>query len=119
MARNNDSLVLRLSYGNHSFLLTGDIERAIEGWLVSSGFIAETDVLKVPHHGSRTSTSQALLEGLKPRFALISSGYENSYGFPHPEVIERLRAEGARVLRTDLQGLVTVRSDGVKIRASQ
>ena len=110
--RNNDSLVLRLTNGEHSFLLTGDIEREIERWLVSEDLIKKSDVLKVPHHGSRTSTSQPFVDLVRPRFALISSGYLNSYGFPHPDIIERLESDGATVLRTDRDGLVGVRSDG-------
>jgi len=111
-AQNDDSMVLRVSYGERSFLLTGDIEGPVETWLLSEESVGPADVLKVPHHGSRTSTSDALLDAVRPSFAIISAGFGNVYGFPHPAVLERLARHGVRVLRTDLDGLVTVRSDG-------
>ena len=91
---------------------TGDIEQQIERWLVAEGLVAPAAMLKLPHHGSRTSTSEALLEAAKPSFALVSAGFQNSYGFPHPDVLKRLERTGTTLLRTDLQGLVTLRSDG-------
>ena len=109
---NNDSLVLRISYGSRSFLLTGDMERGIESQLLASGTNLHADVLKVGHHGSRTSSTPAFLEAVSPSVALISAGYENSFGHPHPDVLGRLSARHAAVLRTDLDGLVTARSDG-------
>jgi len=115
VARNDDSLVLRLAYGQHSFLLTGDIEGKIEKWLLKEGLVEHSDVLKVPHHGSRTSTSEALLDAAQPSFAIVSAGFQNTYAFPHPDVLERLERRGVQVLRTDLGGLVTLRSDGRKL----
>jgi competence protein ComEC len=109
---NNDSLVLRITYGSRSFLLTGDMERGIEAKLLAAGADLHADVLKVGHHGSRTSSTQAFLEAVSPSVALISAGYENSFGHPHPDVLERLSARHAAVLRTDLDGLVTARTDG-------
>ena len=109
---NNDSLVLRISYGSRSFLLTGDMERGIESKLLASGVTLHADVLKVGHHGSRTSTTPAFLDAVSPSVALISAGYENSFGHPHPDVLGRLSARHAAVLRTDLDGLVTARTDG-------
>jgi competence protein ComEC len=109
---NNDSLVLRITYGSRSFLLTGDMERSIESKLLASGANLHADVLKVGHHGSRTSTSERFLEAVSPSVALISAGYENSFGHPHPDVLGRLSARHAAVLRTDLDGLVTARTDG-------
>jgi len=109
---NNDSLVLRITYGSRSFLLTGDMERGIEAKLLASGTDLHADVLKVGHHGSRTSSTQAFLEAVSPSVALISAGYENSFGHPHPDVLGRLSARHTAVLRTDLDGLVTARTDG-------
>ncbi|HEX8983915.1 MAG TPA: ComEC/Rec2 family competence protein, partial [Bryobacteraceae bacterium] len=113
-APNNDSLVLRVSYGRRSFLFTGDIERRVEAELASAG-LAHADVLKVPHHGSRTSSTEPFVEAVSPAFGIFSAGYENSFGNPHPEVVSRFGDRHALVLRTDLDGLVSVRSDGRSI----
>lgn len=110
--RNNDSLVLRLTYGNHSLLLTGDIERPVELELAREGLLERTDVLKLAHHGSRTSTTPLLLDSIRPAFALVSAGWENPYGFPHPEVLERLAERSVLLLRTDRHGRLTIRTDG-------
>jgi competence protein ComEC len=107
-----DSLVLRVSHGAHSFLLTGDIERSAEFSLLEEGRLARTDVLKVAHHGSRSSSSAAFLEAVRPAFAVISTGYLNPYRFPHPDVLARLGAVPAAVYRTDYFGFVTIRTDG-------
>jgi competence protein ComEC len=72
-------------------------------------------VLKVAHHGSRTSSTEEFLEALHPAFAIISAGYENSYGNPHAAVVERLEEHRAEVLRTDREGLITVRTDGRRL----
>jgi competence protein ComEC len=112
---NNDSLAFRVTFGRHSFLLSGDIERQVEAELVAEGLLRKTDVLKVPHHGSKTSSTAAFLDLLQPAFAVMSAGFENSYGHPHAEVLERYRERHSCVLRTDLDGLVTVRSDGRRL----
>ena len=91
--KNDDSLVLRASYGNQSFLLTGDIERRAEQALLAGPQLGPQTVLKLAHHGSRTSTSPQFLERVQPSFAIVSSGYRNSYGHPHPDVIRRLVSE--------------------------
>ena len=109
--KNNDSLVLRLRFGRHSFLLAGDIERQIERQLA----LERTDVLKVAHHGSRTSSTEEFLNPISPTFAVISAGYENSYGHPNRDVLERLREHHAVTLRTDEAGLVTILSDGRRL----
>jgi competence protein ComEC len=111
---NNDSLVLRVSYGANSFLFTGDIERSVEREL--AGALAHADVLKVPHHGSRTSSTEPFLERVRPAFAVVSAGFENQFHNPHPDVVRRLEDLHAEVLRTDLDGLVTLRADGRRIR---
>lgn len=111
---NNDSLVLRLRHGQHNFLLTGDMERAIEQGLVDS--VADTQVLKVAHHGSKTSTSDAFLDQARPLFALISAGKDNMFRHPHPDVTGRLAAHHTATLRTDEWGLITIRSDGKRFQ---
>ncbi|TAK44656.1 MAG: DNA internalization-related competence protein ComEC/Rec2 [Betaproteobacteria bacterium] len=107
---NNLSCVLRVSTGTGSVLLTGDIERVAEEALLGRG--ADTlraDVLLVPHHGSRTSSSAAFVAAVRPRFAVIPVGYRNRFGHPEAEVLERYAALDVRVLRTDLDGAITVR----------
>jgi len=113
--KNNDSLVLRVRYGRHSFLLSGDVERPIEYRMLEANELERTDVLKVAHHGSRTSSTEAFLSAVQPTFAVISAGFENSYGHPNRDVIERLQQHHAGVMRTDLDGLITVRSDGRRL----
>ena len=110
---NNDSLAFRISYGSRSFLLTGDLESAVERKLLQDGALSAADVLKVAHHGSRTSTTQAFLDTVHPSIAVISAGFENSFNHPHPDVVTRLESARAVILRTDLDGLATVRTDGV------
>ncbi len=111
-AQNNDSLVVRLEAAGHSFLLTGDAERPVEQALLDAGEVNRVDVLKLAHHGSRTSTEEPFLDAAHPIFGLISAGFENSYGNPHPSVIERLEARHIPALRTDLWGLITLRTRG-------
>jgi len=112
---NNDSLALRITYGRRSFLLTGDMERPAEQRALSDGEPLRADVLKVGHHGSNTSSSDSFLDAVSPAFAIISDGYANSFGHPHPKVLERLAAHHSTILRTDVHGLTTVRTDGERI----
>jgi competence protein ComEC len=107
-----DSLVLRISYGERSLLFTGDLEPKVEQALVEAGVLSRTDVLKVPHHGSGKSTGEAFLDQLRPSLAVISAGYENSYGHPHPNLLGRLEKARATALRTDVWGLITIRTNG-------
>jgi competence protein ComEC len=109
---NNDSLAFQIRYGSRSFLLTGDMERPMEGRILSQGLASPADVLKVGHHGSRTSTIQPFLDLVNPSVAIVSAGFENSFGHPHPDVLKRLEEQHAAVLRTDQDGLVTVETDG-------
>jgi competence protein ComEC len=113
--KNNDSLVLRLGYGRNGFLLPGDAERPIEREMLAEDEIRRTDVLKVAHHGSRTSSTEDFVSAVEPVFAVISVGVDNSYGHPNRDVIERLRQHRAVVYRTDQDGLITVRSDGYRL----
>lgn len=110
--QNNDSLVLELRYGRHAFLLTGDIEARHEAELALAGLLRPVHVLKVPHHGSKRSATEWLLDAARPAVAVISTGPDNAFGFPHAETLDRLRRKHAMILRTDLGGPVTVRSDG-------
>jgi competence protein ComEC len=114
---NNASVVLRLTYGRTTFLFTGDAEMSEEGDLLQSGNRLDCDVLKAGHHGSRTSTTPAFLAATHPHWAILSVGKHNLYGHPNAEVISRLQASGATVYRTDLNGAVTFRSDGVVVSA--
>ena len=109
---NNGSLVLRVDFGETSFLFTGDMEQKAEADLLESGADVRADVLKVGHHGSPTSSSQAFLEAVAPSIAVISVGEDNDYGHPNADVLSRLEALGAELYRTDTQGEIIVRSDG-------
>jgi competence protein ComEC len=113
--KNNDSLVMRVRYGKHSFLLCGDVEKQIERGMLEAGEIQPSDILKVAHHGSRTSTTDEFLTAVHPAFAVISVGLDNSYGHPNRDVLDRLGRSGAAVLRTDEDGLVTIRTDGRRL----
>ncbi len=105
--RNDDSLVLRLQYGRSSVLLEGDAEAASERAMVASGTLEPVTLLKVGHHGSRTSTTPEFLAATAPRDAVISVGLRNTFGHPRPEIIARLAAANAHVFRTDQFGLTT------------
>jgi competence protein ComEC len=113
--KNNDSLVMRVTFGQRSFFLTGDVERPIEQEMLYTNELRPTDVLKVAHHGSRTSSTEEFLSAVQPAFAVISAGFENSYGHPHPTVVKRLREHHAAVLRTDVDGMIAIRTDGRRI----
>lgn len=101
---NVTSIVAKLEYGENSFLFTGDLTVEGEEVLVKSGKDISAGILKVGHHGSKYSTSQAFLEKVKPREAVISVGAENRYGHPAGEVVDRLEADGVEIKRTDKAG---------------
>ena len=111
-SRNDEAIVLRVEYGLASFLLASDIEAAREQALVASGAPLAATVLKVAHHGSRTSSTPAFLGAVGPAVAVISVGPRNPYGHPDPGVLERLTTAGARVYRTDRDGAVIFETDG-------
>ena len=111
-ALNDDSLVLRLGDGADSFLLTGDIERAVERRILANGDDIAANFLKVPHHGGKTSGTPAFLDAVHPAIAAISAGEANPYGHPSPDTLERIRAEGTRLFRTDQDGAISVVTDG-------
>lgn len=113
---NNWSIALILSNGDHRFFFGGDMESAAEADLLAAypqGL--QTDVLKLSHHGSSTSSSEAFLEALKPSFAVASCGADNSYGHPHREVLAALEQRHIQLYRTDKQGAITVTSHGGRL----
>jgi len=113
--RNDDSMVLELVWRDVSFVLAGDIGKAIERVLAAEVSPSRLRVLKVAHHGSLTSSSSDFLRALHPQVAVISAGRSNHFGHPVPEVLQRYRAIGAEIFRTDQDGAVTVETDGKSI----
>jgi competence protein ComEC len=113
--RNDDSLVIELRYGQVSMLLTGDIGRQVEQALIPALDLLPIVVLKSPHHGSATSSSQEFIEILRPRLIVIGVGRANPYGHPVPQVLERYAAVGAHVARTDLDGQIDVITNGLEL----
>jgi competence protein ComEC len=109
---NNDSVVLRLADGTTHFLLSGDVERQAETALVSDGEPLHADFLKVPHHGSKTSSTQDFLRAVSPALAAISVGADNSFGQPNPGTLDRLKDMGIRYWTTAQDGAITALSDG-------
>ncbi|MEO7965761.1 MAG: ComEC/Rec2 family competence protein, partial [Gemmatimonadaceae bacterium] len=110
---NAASLVLRVSFGRASILLTGDAEAAEEDWLLKNeSDRLRSDVLKVGHHGSSTSSTPPFIDAVHPRLALVSVGTGNTYGHPSNDVLRRFEAHGAHVLRTDDEGTIVVSTDG-------
>lgn len=105
---NMTSVVLRASYGDHEVLLTGDAEAIAERGLLASRQPLQSDILKVGHHGSRTSTSTGFLLAVSPKVAIISAGRENRYGHPHAEVVKRLRDMDIEVHSTAEEGTVAL-----------
>jgi competence protein ComEC len=106
--RNDGSCVLRIASANGTMLLTGDIERTAEAVLLSTFENLKADILLVPHHGSRTSSTAPFIAAVAPRWAIVTAGYRNRFGHPNAEVLERYARAGARVARTDLEGAVSV-----------
>jgi competence protein ComEC len=118
--KNNDSLVLRLKYGERSMMLPGDAEKQAESSILSDNGegALRADVLKVGHHGSKNSTMPGFLAAVRPRVAVISVGEDNSYGHPNTELLERLTDAGVRILRTDREGAVHILTDGNRLEIS-
>jgi len=114
---NNSSLVLKLIYGETSFLFTGDIEADAEVWLVERGADVDADILKVPHHGSDSSSSPDFIQRVSPKAAVISVG-RNSFGHPSPGVVGRLEMSGIPVFRTDRDGAVIFKSNGETVKVT-
>jgi len=114
MRRNNQSCVLKVVAPGGSMLLTGDIERSAEAQLLDRPVRA--DVLLVPHHGSRSSSTAEFIDAVRPRWAVVPVGYRSRFGHPHPEVLERYRAAGVKVSRTDREGAVHVVLSPLEVR---
>ena len=111
---NNDSIVNKLKCNNHSFLFTGDIEEDIENKILEMDYNLKSDVLKVAHHGSISSSQEKFLEEVMPKISIISVG-KNNFGHPSLRVINRLKKIGSEVLRTDVYGTISIISDGQNI----
>lgn len=112
---NDTSLVLMVTYGDHRFLFTGDMETTAETDLIESGADLRADVLKVGHHGSDTSSGYRFLREVMPRHAVVSVGEGNAYGHPHDAILSRLQDAGSTVYRTDRLGTIIAVSDGTRI----
>ncbi|MFZ5559650.1 MAG: ComEC/Rec2 family competence protein [Patescibacteria group bacterium] len=108
---NNTSIVGKLVYNNFEALFTGDIEKSVENKLISAGVNLKSDILKIAHHGSKTSTSEEFLKAVNAILAVIPVGKDNKYGHPHQEVLERLANLG--IFQTDRDGDVEILSDGI------
>ena len=112
---NDTSLVLMVQFGERKFLFTGDMEAYAENQLVQSDFDLKADVLKVGHHGSYSSTSQAFLKEVSPQYGIISCGRDNEYGHPHNEPMTQLKLSQVELYRTDLMGDIVLVTDGQTI----
>ena len=112
---NDASMVLRITYGDISILFMGDAEFSEENDLLSANLLSESTVLKVGHHGAENSTSEDFLNCVRPLYAVISSGVGNDYGHPHKALLDRLRSFDVKTFRTDLQGEITLKSDGTTV----
>ena len=112
---NDSSIVARLLIGDVAILLTGDIEREVEAQLLNGTQDLSAQLLKVPHHGSKTSSSLEFLEAIQPTFAVIQSGADNDFGHPHVSTLHFLKRIGARIFRTDELGRITFFTDGREI----
>lgn len=109
---NEGSLSMKMTYGDVSFLFTGDAEAVTERKMIDSGYNLKADFLQLGHHGSRTSTSLPFLEAVDPEVAIISAGENSQYGHPHAEVVERVKAHGTEIFETSVHGSIVVRTDG-------
>ena len=114
---NNNSLVVRVAFGSKSFLFPGDIMSGAERELVSiQGDALKSTVLLAPHHGSITSSTGPFLEKTEPKYVIISSGWNNRFGFPNPVIIKRYKEQGCRIYRTAVNGAISIITDGNFIR---
>ena len=111
---NKTSIVSRLTFNENSFLFTGDIYKSVELKLIENGATLDSDVLKVSHHGSKTSNSKEFIEKVLPEIAIISAGKGNSYGHPHQEVLDILKSYGIKILNTQQNSDIKIISDGEK-----
>ena len=105
--------------GSRAFLMTGDIEKEAETDLITAGSNLNVDLIKVPHHGSHTSSTQPFVDATGAKYAVISVGRSSPFGHPHPEVVERWRNFGAKVMTTGERGMVSVSTDGSDLVVEQ
>ena len=119
VSANNGSVVFKITFAETSFLFTGDIEAQAEAMMLLAGDDLKADVVKVPHHGSRSSSTAEFVGAVKPRYAIVSVGRRSLFGHPHTEVAERWRAGGAELMTTGERGTITVVSDGKEISVSR
>lgn len=112
---NNYSAVVRIVFNNTSFLFCGDAESLSEKEIISKGYNLSSDVIKIGHHGSNSSTLENFLDKVNPKVAIISCGKGNDYGHPHKETLNKLKKKNIILYRTDLDGTVVIESDGNKI----
>ena len=116
VSANNQSLIIRIQYGERSFLLTGDAEKEVEKRLSLEAEIFQSDVLKVGHHGSRTSSTADFLAKIQPKFAVISVADPSPFDHPHPETLDGLKKIGAKTLQTSKCGAITISTDGKDLK---
>jgi competence protein ComEC len=117
-SRNNDSILLLVRFGEKSLLLTGDIEKEGEAAVLREGTNLKSDLVKIAHHGSRTSSIEAFVTATRPSLAIISVGRTSMFGHPHRDVVERWRASGAEVMTTGQRGTISVVTDGRVLNVS-
>lgn len=113
---NNFSPLLKIYYGKTSFLFTGDAESEVEMEVIKSNALLRSDVLKVGHHGSSTSSTDSFLKEVSPKIGIISSGIDNSYGHPSPETLNKLSDLNTKIFRTDEDGTIILTSNGKSIK---
>ena len=112
---NEYSIIIKITYGDAKFLFMGDAEALNEREIVDAGYDVNADVLKLGHHGSSTSSTEKFLKEVSPDYAVISCGKGNSYGHPHDEIVERCNNLNIKMLRTDNDGNIIMKTDGKNI----
>nr|WP_207758175.1 ComEC/Rec2 family competence protein [Clostridium sardiniense] len=112
---NDYSPIIKVEYGNNSFLFTGDAEKTEENYVLEKGYNLKADVLKLGHHGSSTSTTEQFLKAVNPSIGIISCGVDNTYGHPHKETLKKLNKYKVKIYRTDKDGDIVLESNGTTI----
>ncbi|MCD5381497.1 MAG: MBL fold metallo-hydrolase, partial [Candidatus Pacebacteria bacterium] len=113
---NSASVIVQIVYGDIEFMLTGDAPKGIEEYLVGEfGELLESEVMKLGHHGSKTSSAETFLDAVSPEFAVVSAALDNRYGHPHPEVIERVEEREIEIVSTAVEGTIAFESDGREV----
>lgn len=112
---NDYSPIIKVEYGNNSFLFTGDAEKTEENYVLEKGYNLKADVLKLGHHGSSTSTTEQFLKAVNPSIGIISCGVDNTYGHPHKETLKKLNKYKVKIYRTDKDGDIVLESNGKTI----